>query len=187
MSDDPKPLDRPKILIALCDPDTPEARWCLDRYYEELGELFEEGFDVALSTVSDTAPYRAPRGAFLVARHEGRAAGCGALTLTGPQVGYIKRMWIDRSIRGLGLGRRMLEALESTARSMGCLVAELETNRALSAAIRLYRTAGYEEVPPFNDEHYAHHWFRKTLAEDGADVGGDDAGRPAPPAPEEVT
>jgi hypothetical protein len=37
------------------------------------------------------------------------------------------------------------------------------TNRALTEAIALYRSAGYREVPPFNTEPYAHHWFEKTL------------------------
>jgi hypothetical protein len=40
----------------------------------------------------------------------------------------------------------------------------LETNRTLTEAIALYRSAGYEEVAPFNDEAYAHHWFEKGLA-----------------------
>jgi hypothetical protein len=30
-------------------------------------------------------------------------------------------------------------------------------------AQQLYRSSGYREVPPFNDEHYAHHWFEKRL------------------------
>jgi hypothetical protein len=40
----------------------------------------------------------------------------------------------------------------------------LDTNGALSEAIALYRSAGYREVSPFNDEPYAHHWFQKELA-----------------------
>jgi hypothetical protein len=39
----------------------------------------------------------------------------------------------------------------------------LETNKTLSEAIRLYRSAGYDEVAAFNDEPYAHHWFEKRL------------------------
>jgi hypothetical protein len=42
-------------------------------------------------------------------------------------------------------------------------VLRLETNRELGEAIRLYRTAGYREVPRFNDDPYAHHWFEKRL------------------------
>jgi hypothetical protein len=41
--------------------------------------------------------------------------------------------------------------------------ARLETNRGLAEALTLYRSAGYVEVPAFNDEHYAHHWLEKDL------------------------
>jgi ribosomal protein S18 acetylase RimI-like enzyme len=81
-----------------------------------------------------------------------------------PGVGYLKRMWVSGSLRGLGFGRRMLGALEAEARELGFTTLRLETNRALGEAIRLYRTAGYEEVAPFNDEPYAHHWFEKRLS-----------------------
>ena len=39
----------------------------------------------------------------------------------------------------------------------------LETNQRLTEAIQLYRSAGYTEIPAFNDEPYAHHWFEKRL------------------------
>jgi ribosomal protein S18 acetylase RimI-like enzyme len=45
----------------------------------------------------------------------------------------------------------------------GVRVLRLETNQALTEAISLYRAAGYREVPAFNDEPYAHHWFEKSL------------------------
>ncbi len=150
--------------IEITDPDDPAARWCLSRYYEELAQLFEEGFEPEKSSAADTAGFAPPRGAFLVARIADRPVACGAVTLTSDAVGYIKRMWVDASVRGLGLGRRMLEALEATAADLGCDTVQLETNRALTTAIRLYRSAGYEEVDAFNDEHYAHHWFEKGLS-----------------------
>jgi hypothetical protein len=40
----------------------------------------------------------------------------------------------------------------------------LETNRALTEAIALYRRSGYVEVEAFNSEPYAHNWFEKILA-----------------------
>jgi len=39
----------------------------------------------------------------------------------------------------------------------------LETEKSLAQAQQLYRSSGYVEVPPFNDELYAHHWFEKPL------------------------
>jgi hypothetical protein len=53
--------------------------------------------------------------------------------------------------------------LERHARDNGVELLRLETNGALSEAIALYRSSGYVEVPAFNDEPYAHHWFEKRL------------------------
>jgi len=78
-------------------------------------------------------------------------------------VGSLKRMWVADTVRGLGIGRRMLEALEQEARVLGVTTLRLETNRTLEEAIRLYRTAGYAEVAAFNDDPYANYWFEKTL------------------------
>jgi ribosomal protein S18 acetylase RimI-like enzyme len=77
-------------------------------------------------------------------------------------------MWVASHLRGLGFGRRMLQALESQARELGFRTLRLETNRALEEAIRLYRTSGYTEVQPFNDEPYADFWFEKRLPPRGA-------------------
>jgi len=73
-------------------------------------------------------------------------------------------MWVAPRARGLGLGRRLLHDLERHARDAGASVLRLETNRTLTEAIALYRRAGYREMPAFNAEPYAHHWFEKRLA-----------------------
>jgi GNAT superfamily N-acetyltransferase len=75
----------------------------------------------------------------------------------------IKRMWLAPTVRGLGVGRRLLAALEEKAAAGGAHTIRLETNRVLTEAIALYRSTGYQEVEPFNDESYAHHWFAKPL------------------------
>jgi ribosomal protein S18 acetylase RimI-like enzyme len=74
-------------------------------------------------------------------------------------------MWVSPAARGLGLGRRLLAELEAQAREHGVRVLHLETNRVLAEAIALYRSAGYREVPAFNDEPYADHWFEKVLSD----------------------
>jgi ribosomal protein S18 acetylase RimI-like enzyme len=92
--------------------------------------------------------------------------GCGALRFDAAGIVEIKRVWLAPHARGLGLGGRLLTALEAHARSHGARLARLATNRALTEAIALYRRSGYREVPPFNDEHYADHWFEKPLTPD---------------------
>ena len=147
------------------DPAGDDARWCLEQYYGELRDLFEEGFDPAKSLLADPGEMRRPHGVFVLARLAERAVGCGVVKLTAPDVGYIKRMWVDPQERGRGLGRELLRALREDAdlREARCTRVQLETNRVLSGAIGLYRSEGYREVPPFNDEYYAHHWFEKEL------------------------
>ncbi len=149
--------------IERVQPSEPDARWCVARYFEELQRRFERGFDPGRSIPADDAELVPPAGAFVVARVEGEPAGCGAVKTLEPGVGSLKRMWVAESARGLGLGRRILLALESEARSLGISTLRLETNRSLVEAIRLYRSAGYVERPAFNDEPYAHHWFEKRL------------------------
>lgn len=151
------------VRVERVDPESREARWCLERYYAELARRFESGFDPAESLPAPAAALLPPRGAFLVAMLDGRAVGCGAVMTSAPGIGSIKRMWIDDGARGLGLGRRMLAALEGEAVRLGLTTLRLETNRALREAIRLYTTAGYREVAPFNDDRYADHWFEKRL------------------------
>jgi ribosomal protein S18 acetylase RimI-like enzyme len=70
---------------------------------------------------------------------------------------------VSSAARGLGLGRRLLDELEAFARRGGARAVQLDTNKALTEAISLYRSSGYEEVAPFNDEPYANHWFEKRL------------------------
>ena len=89
--------------------------------------------------------------------------GCGALHFFPDGVADVKRMWVDPTARGLGLGRRMLVELETVALAHGVSLLRLETNRSLVEAIALYRSLGYDEVDPFNDEVHAHHWFAKPL------------------------
>jgi ribosomal protein S18 acetylase RimI-like enzyme len=106
---------------------------------------------------------RPPNGLFLVAMLDGEPVGCGALKFHGDEPTELKRMWVATSVRGLGVGRRLLDELERRAAEHGSSTIRLETNKTLTEAIALYRSAGYREVSAFNDERYAHHWFEKRL------------------------
>lgn len=151
------------LRIERVDPASPAARWCVGRYFDELDRRFDTGFDPAASLSADDHDLVPPRGAFLVVFVDGEPVACGAVTSISPRVGSLKRMWVADAMRGLGIGRRMLEALEAQARELGLTTLRLETNRTLREAMRLYRSAGFREVAAFNDEPYAHHWFEKSL------------------------
>lgn len=149
--------------IAIEDPASADARWCLSHYFTELAERFEEHFDPGRTLPADAADLVPPAGAFLIARVGGEPAGCGALKTHRPGVGEIMRMWVDRAHRGLGIGARILDALEAQAVALGHRTVRLYTNRSLDEAKAMYRSRGYEEIPRYNDDPYANHWFEKRL------------------------
>jgi len=144
-------------------PDSRDAEYCLSHYFAELAERFEAGFDPAYSLAPTLEGFAAPDGTFLVMRLDGALVGCGGFKREAAGIAYLKRMWIARAVRGLGLGRRLLMALEERARALGYRTIRLETEKSLTEAQQLYRSSGYREVARFNDEPYAHHWFEKAL------------------------
>ena len=152
------------VEIAVRDPRLPDARACLRAYFDELARRFDAGYDPSKGVSASDEEMTPPAGLFLVATLHDEPVGCGALKfhLGGPA--EIKRMWVAPSARGRGLGRRLLAELEARAAANQVTVIRLETNRNLTEAIGMYRSAGYREVDPFNDELYAHHWFEKELA-----------------------
>ena len=152
------------VEIGVEDPRHPDVLRSFARYAEELDARFEGGFDPARSISADPGELTPPAGYCVVARLRGVPVGCGALKLHGSAPAELKRMWVDSDSRGLGVGRRLLDDLEALARENGVRTLRLETNHALAEAIGLYRSAGFSEVAPFNDEPYAHHWFEKTLS-----------------------
>jgi DNA-binding MarR family transcriptional regulator/GNAT superfamily N-acetyltransferase len=151
------------VEIAVRPPADPPARWCIRCYFAELADRFEGGFDPAVTISADDLELTPPAGLLLIATLHGEPVGCGALKLRVDRCAEIKRMWTAPSLRGLGLGRRLLTELEAHAADRQVRTVRLETNRALTPAINLYRSAGYHEVAPFNDEPYADHWFEKRL------------------------
>jgi DNA-binding MarR family transcriptional regulator/GNAT superfamily N-acetyltransferase len=151
------------VRIAVAEPRSADARWCIEQYVTELNVRFEAGWDPARSISAQPHELAPPAGLLLVAYLRQEPVGCGALKFHGDAPAELKRMWVAPQARGLGVGRRLLHELERHAREAGVTVLRLETNRTLTEAIALYRRAGYQEVAAFNDEPYAHHWFEKRL------------------------
>jgi DNA-binding MarR family transcriptional regulator len=138
------------------DPRSPDARWCLEHYFAELGERF--GLDPARTLPADGDDL-----VFLLARLDGGPAGCGVLKPLAPGVGEVMRMWVDRTHRGLGIAARLLAALEAEAAARGDAAIRLYTHGSLAEAQALYRSRGYAEIPRYNADPYASHWFEKRL------------------------
>jgi DNA-binding MarR family transcriptional regulator/GNAT superfamily N-acetyltransferase len=157
-------LTAASVEITAVDPEHPDARYCLAEYVAELNRRSERGFDPSVGATALPHEVRPPAGQFFVAYLHGEAIGCGAVKHHPGAPNEIKRMWIAPAARGLGLGRRLLEELEACALASGARVARIETSAALTEALALYRSAGWVEVPAFNEEPFADHWFEKALA-----------------------
>jgi DNA-binding MarR family transcriptional regulator len=152
------------VRFAIERPTSADARWCWQQYFAELDERFQNGFDPDAALPVDMHEVTPPGGALIIARLHGRPIGSGSVKTPRGEPAYLKRMWVAREARGLGVGRRLLAELEQYARSTGARSIHLETNKSLKEAIALYRASGYVEVPAFNAEPYAQYWFEKRLS-----------------------
>jgi DNA-binding MarR family transcriptional regulator/GNAT superfamily N-acetyltransferase len=151
------------VEILSVDPEHPDARYCLAEYVAELNRRSDRGFDPSVGATALPHEVRPPAGAFFVAYLHGEPIGCGAVKHHAEAPAELKRMWIAPTARGLGLGRRLLETLETCARDGGAHVLHIETSAVLHEALELYRATGWSEVAPFNDEPFADHWLEKVL------------------------
>lgn len=117
----------------------------------------------------DPAWFTPPAGIFLIAvDDDGEAVGCGGVRriedVDALSTYEVKHLWIGESARGQGWSRALMSELEDRARTLGAELIVLDTNESLAAAQHLYRTSGYDETDPYNDNNNATHWFRKRLA-----------------------
>jgi GNAT superfamily N-acetyltransferase len=150
------------LRIEPIDPHSEEVARLLDAYFAEIRTAFGYRDERAAPTVPEE--FVPPHGVFLIVRDEGGVArGCGAIRMLDPSTAELKRMWIHPEVRGRGAGRDLLRALEAAAVGLGADHGVLDTHSTLVPAIKLYRAAGWSEVPPYNDNAEATHWFAKDL------------------------
>jgi len=99
----------------------------------------------------DQAEVTGERGAFLIVYEDGTPVGCGALRLLDPATAELKRMYVAPELRGKGLGRRLVAALEAEARALGVRRLVLETGVRQAAALALYRATGFHPIPLYGE------------------------------------
>jgi GNAT superfamily N-acetyltransferase len=125
--------------------DAPEVTALVEAQQAEMRGLYEGEADIG--PTREAAMFVAPGGVFLVVRDEGRAVGCGGVCRFDETRAELKRMYVAPEARGLGLGRKLLVALEEEARKLGYDGIVLETGDRQPEALGLYASAGYERMP----------------------------------------
>ena len=140
MSDDQLP---PRLEFRVDDPARPELRPLIEPTAGHPADVDEP---VALATL------QRPEVSLLTARVDGEPVACGACVDQGDYV-EVKRMYVLPACRGLGLGKQLLEAMETHIRRAGGRLVRLETGTAQTEALELYERAGYRRCPPFGAHH----------------------------------
>jgi GNAT superfamily N-acetyltransferase len=119
--------------------------------------------EIAAGPPADLVP---PNGLLLIARVDGQPAGLGGIRHLDTGVAEVKSMYVAPAYRGTGLGRRILGRLDEIAIEHGCRAVRLDTSDYLTPAVELYRSAGYREVPPYNENPKADLWFERALSQE---------------------
>jgi GNAT superfamily N-acetyltransferase len=138
-----------ELTIDRCDILSPTARSLIETLNAELSATYPE--QGACHFRLDAHEVSEGNGAYLVAWSGQRPIGCGAIRKIDHQVGELKRMYVAADQRGNGVGRALLQALESQARKLNLRKLVLETGVRQHAAIALYQRAGFSRIDPFGE------------------------------------
>jgi putative acetyltransferase len=90
---------------------------------------------------------------FVARDEDGNAVGIGALKVHSSEMGEVKRMFTDPSVRGKRVGSTLLDAIVALAREkgLGQLMLETGTGPGMAEAHRLYTRSGFVARGPFLD------------------------------------
>jgi GNAT superfamily N-acetyltransferase len=125
---------------------------------EEAGINLDE--EIAKGPPEDLVP---PSGVLLLGRVDGEPAALGGVRHLDSEIAEVKSMYVAPAFRGSGLGRRILARLDQIALEHGCRAVRLDTSDYLIPAVGLYRSAGYRQVPAYNENPKADLWFERPL------------------------
>ena len=126
-------------------------RWVGEIARAQYGLSFDLGAMVE-SDIQDRSKFYPPSGRFYLVMSDGAYVGVGCLKRLGPGVGEIQRMYVQPHVRGKGAGRLLVERLLADARELGYTRVRLESLKALTAAHTLYRSVGFVDIAPYDDD-----------------------------------
>jgi GNAT superfamily N-acetyltransferase len=135
------------VNMSVESPYNPEAASLLRELDQDLRARYPQHFvhGIKLEELEDG------KGAFIMARLNGRPVGCGAIRRLEDGVGEVKRMYVRPEARRRGVARLVLAELEETARALGLHTLRLETGTRQPEAIALYEREGYRPIPRFGE------------------------------------
>ncbi len=138
-----------KIVQAATPAQVEEARTLFREYEKWLDvDLCFQGFEEELAQLP--GKYAKPNGRLLLAKVEKEFAGCIALRKINDGVCEMKRLFVRKDFRGLGLGKILIEKLINEARQISYHKMRLDTLPVkMPQAVKLYKTFGFYEISPY--------------------------------------
>ncbi len=124
--------------------------------------LSSQNIDKELNTLAQT--YGKPNGSvFLVYHHENAVALAGIKRFTDKEC-EVKRMFVQQSSRGLGIGRLLLSRCIESAKSLNYKCIKLDTLDFMKSAIKLYTDHGFVEIEAYrHNSHDEARYFKLDL------------------------
>ena len=133
------------VTVEPASPDSEEALQLMRALWADLDVLYGKGTLVSYKLEG----MQQPGAAFVIARDGARPVGCVALRPISPDIVEVKRMYVQPAARRTGVAREMMRVLEQMAKESGFREIWLETGRPQTAAMRLYESLGYTQIPPY--------------------------------------
>jgi uncharacterized protein (DUF952 family)/GNAT superfamily N-acetyltransferase len=141
----------------------PPASDLIEAMVQEMAELYGARIDGEGMPSATPSDFERPKGTFLVGWLDGEPVTGGGVKTLEPGLGEIKRMYVAPHVRGRGVARRLLAALEDAGRRLGHRRVRLDTGPDQPEAKHLYESAGYVEIPNYNDNPKATYFGEKRL------------------------
>ena len=123
--------------------------WGNDKMQELYGVHPNNPKEAVEQDIENISKFQPPYGRLILAVYKGKVCGVGSLKSITPEIGEIKRMFVDPTVRRIGAGRAILEGLLFEARKVGYKKVRLDSPKFLEAAHSLYRSFGFRDIEAY--------------------------------------
>jgi GNAT superfamily N-acetyltransferase len=123
--------------------------WGNDKMQELYGVHPHNPKEAVEQDIEQISKFQPPYGQLILAVYEGKICGLGSLKSINPEIGEIKRMFVDPNVRRVGAGRAILEGLLSEAKKVGYHKVRLDSPKFMEAAHSLYRRFGFRDIEAY--------------------------------------
>ena len=125
-----------------------EGARLFQQYAEFIGiDLSFQNFEEELNTIDKQ--YSKPVGSLIIAYDGEKAVACVALRRLDIETAELKRMFVRQEYQGHKIGLRLLKQILDIAQKLGYKKVRLDTISTMEAALKLYRSFGFYEIPAY--------------------------------------